>query len=274
MNKPAMILFDLDGTVLNTNKEISPRTRAALEAAVAQGIEIVPATGRFFKAMPQVVMDLPFRYAITVNGAAIYDRETQSVLHSETIDNATTLAVFDELDTMDGIYDCYYDGWGYMEQTQHAKAEEYVANSHIAKMVSTFRTPVADIRTFLGDKAIEKTQIFLKSAEERAEQLKALPVKFPDLKITSSVPGNIEINSQNANKGYAMETLCRLLNLDPTATVAFGDDLNDATMIASAGLGVAMGNGVAEIIAIANRTAPTNDEDGVAVVIEELLASV
>ena len=70
------ILFcDLDGTLLRSDKALAPATRAALERAVRQGVEFVPATGRFFSGMPAVVRELPFlRYAVLMNGALVYDR--------------------------------------------------------------------------------------------------------------------------------------------------------------------------------------------------------
>jgi HAD superfamily hydrolase (TIGR01484 family) len=72
-----LIVLDLDGTLLNSKKELSPGNFAALEAAAAKGIYVVPCTGRFFKAMPECIRSLPFlRYAITINGAQVFDRET------------------------------------------------------------------------------------------------------------------------------------------------------------------------------------------------------
>ncbi len=271
MGTPKMILFDLDGTVLNSEKKVSDYTRQILCRAAAQGIHIVPATGRFFKSMPQPVMDLPFRYAITINGASIYDRETDQALHGETIDGATAVQVYEAFDHIDGIYDCYYDGWGYMEASMHAKAAEYAKTEHVAKMIATFRRPVADLKAFVADKNIEKVQIFCKDMGEQVQQLEALSQQFPTLNITTSVPGNIEVNSQQAHKGAALVKLCELLAIDVADTVAFGDDLNDATMLSMAGMGVAMANGKPEVQAKANRIAPTNDQDGVAQVVADLL---
>ena len=69
-----LLALDLDGTLLNSSKELTPRTRAALYAAAEAGVEIVPTTGRFFGAMPEAIRTLPFlHYAITINGAQVYD---------------------------------------------------------------------------------------------------------------------------------------------------------------------------------------------------------
>ena len=70
MNSVKLLALDLDGTLLNSQKELTPRTRDALYAAAEAGVEIVPTTGRFFTGMPEVIQKLPFlHYAITINGA-------------------------------------------------------------------------------------------------------------------------------------------------------------------------------------------------------------
>ena len=85
MNSVKLLALDLDGTLLNSQKELTPRTRDALYAAAEAGVEIVPTTGRFFTGMPEVIQKLPFlHYAITINGAQVYDiRENKAVSTAE-----------------------------------------------------------------------------------------------------------------------------------------------------------------------------------------------
>ena len=88
-----LVALDLDGTLLDSEKRLSERNRAALEMAAAKGVHIVPTTGRFFGMMPEAIRALPFvRYAITVNGAQVYDRETDSALARAEIPVATAIA--------------------------------------------------------------------------------------------------------------------------------------------------------------------------------------
>jgi GMP synthase (glutamine-hydrolysing) len=82
-----IISLDLDGTLLDSQKRLSEENRAALEEAAAKGVHIVPTTGRFFGMMPQAIRDLPFvRYAITINGAQVYDRKTDAAIVREEIE--------------------------------------------------------------------------------------------------------------------------------------------------------------------------------------------
>ena len=93
------ILFcDLDGTLLRSDKALAPATRAALERAVRQGMEFVPATGRFFSGMPAVVRELPFlRYAVLMNGALVYDRLEDRALRRAELAPETAVRVMERL---------------------------------------------------------------------------------------------------------------------------------------------------------------------------------
>jgi HAD superfamily hydrolase (TIGR01484 family) len=107
-NDIKIIALDLDGTLLDSQKRLSEANRAALEEAAAKGVHIVPTTGRFFGMMPQAVRDLPFvRYAITINGAQVYDRETDTAIVREEIPLDMALDIIRLLEGYDVIYDCY-----------------------------------------------------------------------------------------------------------------------------------------------------------------------
>ncbi|MGN8801423.1 HAD family hydrolase [Candidatus Merdisoma sp. HCP28S3_D10] len=90
-----LIAFDLDGTLLKEDKTVSGRTMAALQNAADRGIYLVPSTGRVYDGMPDVVKNMPFvRYAITVNGAQIYDVKEKRILHRAELTRAESEAVF------------------------------------------------------------------------------------------------------------------------------------------------------------------------------------
>ena len=105
MPPTSIIALDLDGTLLDSQKNLSPANAGVLARAAAAGAEIVPTTGRFFGGIPQAVRDLPFvRYAITINGAQVYDRRTDSALVRVEIPLGTALAIMRLLDGYDVIY--------------------------------------------------------------------------------------------------------------------------------------------------------------------------
>ena len=110
-----------------------------------------------------------------------------------------------------------------------------------------------------------------RSLRLRREGCGPQPELFPELAVTSSVRNNIELNLASANKGAALEALCRHLGVAMEETVAFGDGTNDLTMLRAAGLGVAMANAAPEVKAAADRVTDDNEHAGVAKVINEFL---
>ena len=126
-----IIALDLDGTLLDSQKRLSRGNVEALEYAAAKGVHIVPTTGRFFGMMPEAVRDLPFvRYAITVNGAQVYDRERDEAIVREEIPLARAVEIMEMLDGFDVIYDCYRNNWGWMSAALQNKAQGYATDEH------------------------------------------------------------------------------------------------------------------------------------------------
>ena len=262
-----LILLDLDGTLLTGDKKISPANYAALERCAANGVHIVPSTGRIYSGMPQVVRDLPFvRYVVAVNGAQIYDAKEDKILCREEIPLDVSFRVFAEMDKLPVIYDCYMDGFGYDDAAMYERIDEFISEPPVNAMVKNTRKPVPDLRAFLREQGcpLQKIQMFFRDMDRRARELERLPGLFPDLVVTSSITNNIEFNAKNANKGEALRFLCRHLGLDVSESMSFGDSSNDLSMIIAAGVGVAMANADRALLDAADYVTDTNDSDGVA----------
>lgn len=274
-----MIALDLDGTLLDSRKRLSERNRRALERAAAKGVLIVPTTGRFFGMMPEAVRELPFvRYAITINGAQVYDREEDRAIVRTEIPVDKAVSIMELLDGHDVIYDCYRNNWGWMTASLQSKAENYATDEHYLKMVREFRRPVPELKAHLretaADGGVQKVMLFSRNDDREARELAAIrretAERFPDIKVTSSTWNDLELNAAGADKGNALRLFAEHLGLTLADCAAFGDGLNDLTMIKAAGLGVAMANAVPEVRAAAARITLSNDEDGVAAVLEGL----
>ena len=269
-----LIALDLDGTLLNSAKALTPRNREALARASRQGIEIVPSTGRFYDGMPEEIRHLPFvRYTITINGAAVYDAAEKRDIYTAVFPLKQAVDIMAYLDTQPVIYDCYMDNWGWITREMQDKVEEYPPDPHYVRMVRELRTPVPELKAFLLEKqhGVQKIQLFTRDLDLRARLLRELADLFPGILVSSSVPNNIEINQARANKGDAVLALAEYLGLKADETMAFGDGLNDVPMLKKAGVGVAMENASAEVKASADWITASCDEDGVAKTIEELL---
>ena len=267
MRKVKLIALDLDGTLLNTNKQLSSENAAALRRASEEGIEIVPATGRFYRGMPEIIRDLPFvHYVIGINGAEVYDAASKRAVCESELSWQHAVSIMEYLDTLPVIYDCYQRGWGYMTKTLYDQAEDYAPTAHNLEMIRNLRTPVPDLKSYIREKkaGVQKIQFFFRDMALRAELLRSLPEKYPDLVVTTSIVNNIEINSREATKGAALQKLAEHLGIRMEETVAFGDDLNDVTMLKAAGIGIAMGNAAESVKAAADHVTSDCDHSGVA----------
>lgn len=274
MRKIRIIALDLDGTLLNSNKELTPGNFAALQKAADAGIEIVPTTGRFYGGMPEVIRKLPFvHYAITINGAAVYDVRKQQDIAKAEIPMQKAVEIMEYLDTLPVIYDCYMDNWGWMTRSMWEKAEEFAPNAHYLKMIKELRTPVPELKERLQAVGhnVQKIQLFAKDMELHRELMASLPQMFLQTAISTSAGNNIEINDRHANKGEALRKLATYLGYDISQTMSFGDGLNDLSMIKAAGIGVAMANACPEVLAAANEMTLDCDHDGVAAGIEQFV---
>ena len=269
-----IIALDLDGTLLNSNKELTPGNYAALDKAAAAGIEIVPTTGRFYGGMPEAIRNLPFvHYAITINGAQVYDIRKDCAVARAELPVKLAVEIMAYLDTLPVIYDCYMDNWGWMTRSMWEKAEEFAPNEHYLKMIRELRQPVPELKTHLVKTGhdVQKVQLFAKDMNLHRELMRTLPNRFVQTAISTSAGNNIEINDRHANKGEAIGQLAAYLGCDISQTMSFGDGLNDLSMIRAAGVGVAMANACGEVLAAADEMTLDCDHDGVAAGIEKFV---
>ncbi len=274
MTNIKLIALDLDGTLLNSDKQLTPENAAALEKAASAGIEIVPATGRFYLGMPEFIRALPYvHYVIAINGAQIWDVRGKQSIQAAEIPWRRAIEIMEYLDTMPIIYDCYMDGWGWMTQALYDQAERFAPSAHSLKMIRELRTPVPELKAHIAGKQhdVQKIQMFFEDMDLRARAMRELAERFPDTAVTSSIPRNVEVNSREAQKGSALLRLAAHLGLRPEQTMAFGDDLNDISMLQNAGIGVAMGNAAPEAKAAADYVTLSCDENGVAEAFSRLL---
>lgn len=269
-----LILSDLDGTLLTSEKVISPRTRDALERAAAMGVYFVPSSGRFFEGMPEQVRDMPFvRYVIEVNGAWVRDVRENKVLYRAEMTADEVLEVYDYLDTLPVIYDTYRESRGYMDAALHARLDEFLSAFKQPDRVKALRKPVADLRRVIACENwySQRVQAYFNDMDLLREQEREIQKRFPHLLVTNSNPTTLEITAGGASKGQALAALCAHLGIDIKDTMAFGDRDNDMDMLAMVGTGVAMGNAVPELKAVADYVTLTCDRDGIAHALERFV---
>ena len=269
-----IIALDLDGTLLNSHKQISSRNLYALEAAAEDGWEIVPATGRFYRGMPDYIRELPFvNYAITMNGAEVIDLLRNRLVYEADMPWKQAVKIMEWLDKFPVIYDCYMESRGWISQNHKEKVDSVVRDPHVRKMIHELRQPVPDLKEFIADqqKGIQKIQFFSVDDMERIKMLDTLPRIFSDIAVSTALEQNVEINQVHANKGEALMALAGYIGVDMENTMAIGDGSNDLPMIKAAGIGIGMANGGQRVKEECDWATQTNDKDGVAMAIEKFI---
>lgn len=271
--KIKLIAIDLDGTLLDSNKNLSETNRHALTMCIQKGILVVPCTGRTISGIPEKVRSIPgIRYAITTNGAVVEDLETKQVIDTKMLPWDLALEILRFVDSYQVMYDPYIDRRGITEPRFLNHLSEYGLSPQLQEMVRRTRDLCPNIIEFVASshKPVEKINLFFSDMKVRAKLREELE-KRSDILVTSSIPNNLEINAPDATKGDAILRLASHLGIEPEQTMAIGDGENDFSMIRKAGLGIAMGNGEKDLLAAADYITSNNDENGVAAAINRFI---
>jgi Cof subfamily protein (haloacid dehalogenase superfamily) len=270
----SLIAYDLDGTALDSQKRLPEKNLAALEAAGRKGLLLVPATGRLRKAIPEVLLRLPgARYAITENGAGIWDEVQQRYPMHVGFSAEQTEALFRYAEERGWPCDVYQAGYGFIAEKTYRALPDLLQNPVLEAMMLPYRDPVPDLRQAVSEcgEPVQKVQFYFSGAAARNAVFAAVRKDFPDCEVTRSSPVNIEFSPRGVNKGTALAWLCSRLRRSTAEAAAFGDDVNDLAMLRTAGVGIAMGNADPEVKKAARTVTLTNDEAGLGVALEVLL---
>jgi Cof subfamily protein (haloacid dehalogenase superfamily) len=270
MTLPALIACDVDGTLIGDDERITPRTRDAVRAAVAGGVQFVLATGRPPRWIPPVVEELGFApMAVCANGAVIYDPATDRVLSAKTL-SVATLGELVEIATR------AIPGAGLaverIGRSAHDTATPQFVSSpgyeHAWLNPDNTEVSMEDLLSAPAVKLLVRKP-GARSAEMAAELAKHVGSQGDITYSTNN--GLIEIVPRGVDKATGIAELVGPWGITDEDIVAFGDMPNDVPMLARAGHGVAMGNAHPDAIAAADEVTASNTDDGVARVLERWL---
>lgn len=267
-----LIGLDLDGTVLNSRKQITPRTRRAIELACAAGVAVVPATGRLKTGIPQELLSIPgVRYAVTANGAAVLDLHTSGSVFSGCLTREEAMWQYCTAQQWDVLFDVYVGQVIATERACFARLTEF-APTDMAEYFMKTRTCVESLHDFIsaGTQPMEKVTMLFRDMNEREMAWRVLDDGGRFL-VTSSLANNLEVNAKGIDKAAGLLALARHLGLCADEMMVCGDSSNDIAMLKAAGLAVVMQNAAPEIQKLADYVTDSNDEDGVAKAIERFV---
>jgi Cof subfamily protein (haloacid dehalogenase superfamily) len=261
-----LVAFDIDGTLVNSKKEVTPATREALYKLHDAGIHVVISSGRPYKGV-LLNADLIGReivpYVSCFNGGLVKEVATDRTIYSHTLTNEdiqywAKLAIDNDLDV-------------------HAHSDENVL------IYDEPRDQYVDVEARLNEMPTEYADFFDGALIAPKIMITAEPTKldafietldpavYDKYSIVKSEPFFLEIMPQGVSKGEALAHLAESLGIEQSETMSFGDQANDLTMIEWAGCGVAMGNAIDDLKNVAQYVTASNDDEGIAKALEALV---
>lgn len=282
-----LVACDLDGTLFNSNMAVSNANAQAVKNAQDNGIEFLIATGRAPRESRSILKEANLHTGfINLNGALVFNEQGElMVKHS--IPTKKAIQIVNLLHEAGFYFEVVTEKQVYSENL-----DQRITN--VAHLMVDLN-PLLDFRQAVAISAGNKTIMNMKQvdsftkllADPKIEVMKFIAfdsrgheafidvkkeiAKLGDLVVTSSSSSNIEINAAKAQKGLALLDYARLKNIKKDEIAAIGDNLNDESMIRAAGVGVAMGNAIPLIKDIAQITTKTNNDDGVAYILNKFV---
>lgn len=263
--KYRLIAADMDGTLLNDSGTITPKTVAAIKAAVADGVMFTVSTGRPIQGVDKYndLLDLKAPI-ITYNGAMIVKSDTREVLFSKTLlynDAVSILNIGNEM----GITMCVWANNRLYCNVHNEKVDDY-------KKLSGVEPMVIDDYGGLAKSGITKILWYDESDVIADVQQKLKSISFEKVTFCTSKPTFLEIFNSEVSKAEAMKKIGEIYNINRDEMIAIGDGNNDLPMIEYAGLGVAMANAPDGVKRKSDYiTENSNNSDGIAEVIEKFI---
>lgn len=262
-----LIALDMDGTLLREDKTISKKTYKAIQNARAKGVKVVLATGRPIDGIRRYLKELNLindeDYAVAYNGALVQNTKTKEVI-------AQTLM---SLKDIDYLYKLSQE----LKVNIHALTEskcitpKWSKYSQVEADINDIPLEFVDFNNLDKDTTIVKI-MFIDEPEHLSQVIAKLPSEvYEKYSVLRSAPYFLEFLDKNVNKGAGVELLAKELDIKPEEVICVGDAGNDIHMLQYAGLGVAMGNAFPEVKEIADYITLTNEDDGVAHVIDEFV---
>ena len=268
-----MIAIDLDGTLLNSNKEISQENKKYIKYAMEKGIKVLICSGRIYTGAKVFAEQLSVEGPMVVcNGAMIRDVKTGETYYSNMLSKEDCIKVVDLLHK-EGIYfHTYIDDIMYAEKLDYAALYYMIKSKDLS---SDFRIDVKVVES-VKDIVVKSSEnpakiVVMSSKLEELLRVRKFVEDISTIEVVSSNYDNFEVLNRGVSKGKALEIISRKFSIKREEIIAIGDNENDCSMLEYAGLSIAMGNAEDKVKNICDFVVPSNDEDGVAYAIKKFV---
>ncbi|MFR9620701.1 MAG: Cof-type HAD-IIB family hydrolase [Rikenellaceae bacterium] len=263
-----LLVLDLDGTLVNGAKDITQPTLDALRKAQQQGVRIVLASGRPTHGIKHIASQLDIAsyggFIMGFNGGVIVDAASGEVVYQSTLPAEVIAPLYEMTREAGVVISTYRDEFVVCEQPD----DKYMAiEIKLTRMTPCRVESFVEAVDFVANKclAVGDPQRLIPLQERVMERFSHCMNAF------RSEPYFLELVPKGIDKALSLGRLIEYLGVDRSETVAVGDGFNDLSMIEFAGLGVAMANAQPEVKAVADYITLSNEEDGVAALVEKFI---
>lgn len=278
MGNIKLVALDMDGTLFNSEGEISKKDRETLKRATEAGVAVAVATGRAYTELPvEMLYEIGVHYAITGNGSGVYRLPNQECVLSDCLDNEVVYDILDEVGQLDVYYDVYIEGFVYCPKSVCHNIRKMDMPTAIHEHVERTRIVVDDLIEFIKEsgKPVEKATVNFALLEDgtllgRQETADILD-RYPQVQYLCGGYHNWEFTRAGVTKGTGIKFLAEKLGISMDQTMACGDSQNDLAMLEVVHAAVAMENATEEVKKICNFISKSNNESGVAYAVEKLI---
>lgn len=280
------VAIDIDGTLLNSKSELSERNKKVLKEASENGTYIVLTSGRMTTVIQNFCKEIGAdKFLISDNGASIFDLQANETIYKRFIPKEVVLDVLDLCIENNIYYMIYTDKELIVKDLKHMALffykQNYNPNARIATHLAGREYVESLEDNFTKIMICDEDRAIYNSIINKLSKIQTIDVtSIPHISTKKLLFGTEErtiaysyadIAVKDTNKWTAIEFLIERLGIKREEVIAIGDNINDISMIKNAGLGVAMENGSPVTREVANLIAPSNDNDGVASIIEQYI---
>lgn len=286
-----LITVDLDGTLLNKYGEVSEYTKKIIKKVTDQGILVVLASGRISESVLTIAKEIGAnKYYISGNGSVLYDMQKKEIIYEKYLSKEKVLELIELCEKNSIYYNIYTESSVIAKSLNYNVAFYNYENTKKSSDKKTEINIVDDVynyiktlntNKFLKMTICDENKIVFSSILRKVKDIPDIDVlevsHMSKKKIkmgTKEVSVGYyytEVSSKNVDKWYAIEEIMKKENIAKEEVISFGDNNNDILMIKNAGLGIAMGHSNEQVKKVAKFVTQTNDEDGVAKALENII---
>ena len=257
------LVCDYDGTLINDDKVITPKTLKAINDFVGRGGVFVVCTGRMTSGIDHLLQGAGLNCLLaSYNGAELIEIQSKKVLYREPIDTKTCIECYKIIEEYGVNGQCYPNN-KYVVAKQTPRTDFYAKTMGVE---AEYHSPISE---YLAQTQSDSSKILINDDSEKLDKIyPVLKSKITSCEVIRSNPEHIDINKKGITKGNACKLIANYYGVTTDDLIGVGDASNDIAMLKAVGFPIAMGNAFENVNSICKFTCPDNNSDGIKYIID------